>query len=61
MQLLSLTSPFVETSLKHAGFFRRDSDYHLMVHLHPSLKSREAELLDRRHWHLIERRRSSEH
>lgn len=54
VQLLSLTSPFVETSLKHAGFFRRDSNYHLMVHLHPSLKSREAELLDGHRWHLIE-------
>lgn len=54
VQLLSFTSPLVEAALNHSGFFRRDSDFHLMVHLHPDLKSREAELLDRRRWHLIE-------
>lgn len=54
VQLLSLTPPFVEAALKRSGFFRRDSDFHLLVHLHPSLKSREAELLNRHHWHLIE-------
>jgi hypothetical protein len=54
VQLLSFTSPFVELAMKKCGFFRRESDYHLLVHLHPSLKPRETELLDRQHWHLIE-------
>lgn len=54
VQMIYFGSEFIEKSLQRCNFIRRESEFRVLAHLHPSLKDRQAELLAPSCWHITE-------